>query len=74
MCENCMQVKKCKAIREQFPDVQIEVDGGLAVGTVDKAAVEGANVVVAGSAIFGSSDPGGVIASLRLSIDVAAAA
>lgn len=67
-----LQVKKCRTIRDAFPDIQIEVDGGLAPDTVDKAAVEGANVIVAGSAIFGSDNPQSVISTLRQSIDKAA--
>jgi len=63
-----------RALRERYPELHIEVDGGLAPATIDEAAAAGANVIVAGSAVFGAADPGAVIAGLRGSVDRAAAA
>ena len=40
------------------PKVQIEVDGGIDAGTAPRCAAAGASLFVAGSAIFGSDDPG----------------
>jgi ribulose-phosphate 3-epimerase len=51
------------------PDINIEVDGGLSVDTIDIAAKAGANMIVAGSAVF-KSDPASVIAALRRYADV----
>lgn len=51
------------------PDLNIEVDGGLGPGTIDQAAEAGANVIVAGSAVFGAKDPAEVIGLLRKSVD-----
>jgi ribulose-phosphate 3-epimerase len=59
------ELPKVAALRERFPDLNIEVDGGLGLGTIDQAADAGANVIVAGSAVFGAADPGDVIAKLR---------
>lgn len=59
------ELPKVNALRERYPDLNIEVDGGLGLGTVDQAADAGANVIVAGSAIFGAADPADVIAKLR---------
>lgn len=42
---------------EEGLDVDIEVDGGIDLSTVEKAKLAGANVFVAGHAIFGSADP-----------------
>ena len=67
-------VGKCAPLRRRFPSLHIQVDGGLAPATVDEAAAAGANVVVAGSAVFGADKPGQVIAALRASVDRAAAA
>ena len=67
-----VQVKKCQQLREASRDVQIEVDGGLAPDTIDKAAAVGANIIVAGSSIFGAQDPKSVIEQLRSSVDSAA--
>jgi ribulose-phosphate 3-epimerase len=43
----------------------IEVDGGVAEDTIVQAAEAGADVFVAGSAVFGADDPGRAIAALR---------
>lgn len=59
---------KVKSLREKYPLLDIEVDGGLSPTTVDSATEAGANVIVAASAIFGSNDKGGVIKALRESI------
>lgn len=50
-----------------------QVDGGVDPNTVVEAAAQGANVVVAGTAILGVADPGAVIRTLRETIDKAAA-
>lgn len=59
------ELPKVSALRARYPDLNIEVDGGLGLGTIDQAADAGANVIVAGSAIFGASDPAAVIAKMR---------
>ncbi len=46
-------------------DLDIQVDGGISLSTVETAAKAGANVLVAGSAIFGSDDPKDTISLLR---------
>lgn len=63
------ELPKVRALRERYPNLNIEVDGGLGVGTVDQAAEAGANVIVAGSAVFGAQDPGDVIQKLREAVD-----
>jgi ribulose-phosphate 3-epimerase len=63
------ELPKVQAVRERYPDLNIEVDGGLAEGTIDLAADAGANVIVAGSAVFGAKDPGHVIAKLREAVE-----
>ncbi len=45
--------------------VDIQVDGGINLQTAPQVVAAGANVLVAGSAIFGSPDPGRMIAELR---------
>jgi ribulose-phosphate 3-epimerase len=39
-------------------DVELEVDGGIDASTAGAAAAAGATLFVAGSALFGASDPG----------------
>lgn len=46
-------------------DMDIQVDGGINEKNAGLAVESGANVLVAGSAIFGSADPKATIASLR---------
>lgn len=46
-------------------DLDIQVDGGISLSTVETAAKAGANVLVAGSAVFGSDDPKETISLLR---------
>ncbi|KAJ3197854.1 hypothetical protein HDU83_003184 [Entophlyctis luteolus] len=60
---------KVEVLRKQFPDLNIEVDGGLGLNTIEAAATAGANVIVAGTSVFGAKDPGAVIAGLRAAVD-----
>ena len=57
-------MSKVRTLRERCPTMNIEVDGGLAPDTIDEAASAGANMIVAGSAVFKSS-PAHVISLLR---------
>jgi ribulose-phosphate 3-epimerase len=47
------------------PDMDIEVDGGLATDTVQIAASAGANMIVAGSSVFKSANPTETIQILK---------
>ena len=62
-------MKKIVTLREECAergiDIDIQVDGGISESTAPKAVEAGANVLVAGSAIFGSSDPAKTIEALR---------
>ena len=60
---------KVKTLREEILrrglDVDIQVDGGINAETVEIAAASGANVFVAGSAVFGAENPAEIIGMLR---------
>lgn len=56
---------KVEAIHKINPDIDIEVDGGINAETIKIAAKAGANVFVAGSAVFKSENPAETIALLR---------
>lgn len=56
---------KVAEARNLYPDLAIEVDGGISPKTVAKAVKAGANVLVAGSAIFGAENAKEVIDTLR---------
>ncbi|KAJ3117517.1 hypothetical protein HDU96_006446 [Phlyctochytrium bullatum] len=64
--ESCMS--KVRALRDRYPDLDIEVDGGLGPDTIDIAAKAGANVIVAGTSIFSSPSPKDTIKLLRESV------
>ncbi|GFR46688.1 hypothetical protein Agub_g8306 [Astrephomene gubernaculifera] len=63
---------KAAVLRREFPDFNIQVDGGLAPATIAHAAAGGANVIVAGSAVFGAADPAAVMSQLRGAVTTAA--
>jgi ribulose-phosphate 3-epimerase len=63
------ELPKVSALRKRYPDLYIEVDGGIGPATIDQAADAGANVIVAGSAVFGVNDPAEVIRILRESVE-----
>lgn len=46
-------------------DVWVQVDGGVGPETIERCAEAGANVFVAGSAVFRSSDPADTVSRLR---------
>ncbi|PWU00690.1 MAG: ribulose-phosphate 3-epimerase [Candidatus Melainabacteria bacterium] len=63
-------VPKITAVRQMFdragkPDIHISVDGGINPETAKIVTAAGANVLVAGSSIYGSKDIGKAIADLR---------
>lgn len=51
--------------------VAIQVDGGVTEETIQRAAEAGANVFVAGSAVYGADDPDVAISALRKSAETA---
>jgi ribulose-phosphate 3-epimerase len=64
---NC--IDKIKALRRMIADKElsalIEIDGGVSTKTIGEISAAGADVFVAGSAIFGSPDYRAAIQSLR---------
>jgi ribulose-phosphate 3-epimerase len=54
-----------KRIDEQGLEVGIEIDGGVSPATIGNIAEAGANIFVAGSAIYGQTDYRAVIAQMR---------
>ena len=59
-------VRKVRALLEQYnPACELEVDGGIGPKTAPLVTAAGANVLVAGSAVYGAADPTAAIAALR---------
>ena len=54
-----------EAVRRRGGEIWIQVDGGVADDTIGRCVEAGADVFVAGSAVFGADDVGGAIARLR---------
>ncbi|TYJ28373.1 hypothetical protein E1A91_A07G254700v1 [Gossypium mustelinum] len=59
---------KVRVLRNKYPSLDIEVDGGLGPSTIDVAASAGANCIVAGSSVFGAPEPAAVISLMRKSV------
>lgn len=62
------------AVDEQGTGTWIQVDGGVSRATIATVAAAGANVFVAGSAVYGAPDVAGEIDALRALADEASAA
>ncbi len=54
-------------------DVEIEVDGGINVDTAPAVAAAGADILVAGSAVFGADDPAAAARAIRAAAERARA-
>ena len=58
-------IERVKKYRKKYPGKIIEVDGGVSPGNAAVLAEAGADLLVAGSAIFGSSNPIEVILDMK---------
>ena len=64
--ETMPKVAAAKAYREEHGlSFHIEVDGGIDQRTVSIAAAHGANVMVAGTSLYGAADMATAIANMR---------
>ncbi|KAG2214256.1 hypothetical protein INT47_000812 [Mucor saturninus] len=64
---------KVEALRIKYPNLDIEVDGGLSLDTIDASADAGANVIVAGTGIFKAEKPSEVIDTFKEKVNNAQA-
>ena len=60
---------KVRTLRDKFPDLDIEVDGGVGPATIEQCAAAGANMIVSGTAVVKSEDPRKVMDSLRETVE-----
>ncbi|KAI9490406.1 ribulose-phosphate 3-epimerase [Zychaea mexicana] len=67
--EEC--IPKVLTLRQKYPHLDIEVDGGLALDTIDSSAQGGANVIVAGTSLFGAPNPHEVISIFKEKVNEA---
>jgi len=49
-------IDKVKYLREKYPHIDIEIDGGIKLDNVGRVIEAGANVIVAGSAVFNAEN------------------
>lgn len=60
------KLRRCsEAIRGRELDVWLQVDGGVSAETIERCAEAGADVFVAGSAVYGAADPAAAVEALR---------
>ncbi|XP_063700036.1 ribulose-phosphate 3-epimerase [Culicoides brevitarsis] len=59
------QMTKVKMLREKYPNLNIEVDGGVGPATIEQCAEAGANWIVSGTAVIKAEDQKAVIKTLK---------
>jgi len=63
-------IQKLERLKRMLPpEVAIEVDGGIDAGTAPRCAAAGASLFVAGSAVFGASDPAAAYEEIERSVN-----
>lgn len=66
MADMMDKVRRARAFADRAAgDVWVQVDGGVSVDTIEQCSEAGANVFVAGSAVFRSDDPAAMVEKLR---------
>ncbi|KAM7342046.1 ribulose-phosphate 3-epimerase [Cochliomyia hominivorax] len=60
---------KVEWLRENYPNLDIEVDGGVGPKTIDCCAKAGANMIVSGTAVIQAPDQKSVIALLKSTVE-----
>jgi len=63
-------LEKVRELRDAWPDLMIEVDGGVAVGIARRLAEAGADRLVSGSAVFNSGAPAKALDALRADVEL----
>jgi ribulose-phosphate 3-epimerase len=60
------KIRRLRALADRLnPSLEIQIDGGVKAETAGEIAAAGANVLVAGSAVYGAKDYGAAIAGIR---------
>jgi ribulose-phosphate 3-epimerase len=54
-----------EAVRRHGGEIWIQVDGGVSATTIEQCAEAGADVFVAGSAVYGAADAANAVEELR---------
>ncbi len=68
------KIRRCRElIAKHGAELWLQVDGGVSAETIERCADAGADVFVAGSAVFAADDPGRVVQELRQRAELATA-
>ncbi|MBP3324166.1 MAG: ribulose-phosphate 3-epimerase [Clostridia bacterium] len=59
------QMEKVKKLKEKFPSLLVEADGGINAKTAPVCKAAGLDIAVAGTAVFRAEDPAAAIENLR---------
>ena len=66
MADQMPKVRQVReAVRRRGGQIWVQVDGGVSAETIERCAQAGADVFVAGSAVYGAQDPAKAVESLR---------
>jgi ribulose-phosphate 3-epimerase len=66
------KIRRARALLDRHGlDLWLQVDGGVSVETIERCAEAGADMFVAGSAVFGAADPAEMVEQLRASAQAA---
>ena len=61
-------LEKVRTLRHNFPELDIEIDGGISAAVAKEVIAAGANILVSGAYLFSAADPAPAIAALRQSV------
>jgi ribulose-phosphate 3-epimerase len=68
------KIRRARALMDKHGvETWLQVDGGISLETIERCAEAGADVFVAGSAVYGADDPDRMVAELRTAAERAAA-
>jgi ribulose-phosphate 3-epimerase len=60
------KIRRCRELMDKHGvETWLQVDGGISLETIERCAEAGADVFVAGSAVFDADDPDAMVAALR---------
>ena len=60
---------KVRLLRDKFPLLNIQVDGGISTSNVDVCAQAGANMIVSGTGIIEADDPETTIDDMKQAVE-----
>ena len=66
------KIRRARALMDKYGvETWLQVDGGVSLETIERCAEAGADVFVAGSAVYSAQDPDAMVAELRAKAEAA---